>query len=128
MWLIVLELFPGFSVQRAFYEFSKYGTTAFDMGTYGMRWQILSDSASGLREILIIMSVEWFIFLTVGYYADHVLASGSGSRCFFLSSQKSPFCLKKTHLQACKSQVLVRVDKHDVDQEVINTNLLCFLF
>lgn len=118
VWLIILELFSGFSVQRGLYEFSKYGATAFDMGTYGMRWQqFLSHSSStGLKEIMIIMSLECLIFLALGYYVDQALFPGTGSSrnplsIFFPSS--------RTCTRPGSHQVLVRMDKFEVDQEVV---------
>lgn len=113
VWLIILELFPGFSVQRGLYEFSKHGNTAFEMGTYGIRWQQFlshSSSSSGLKEIMIIMLLECLIFLVLGYFIDQALFPGNGSSTnfpsiFFPSSGSS-------------HQVLVRIHKFDVDQEV----------
>ncbi|KAF2315949.1 hypothetical protein GH714_040744 [Hevea brasiliensis] len=58
-WIIVLELYPGFSLYRGLYEFSQYTFTGNAMGTHGMRWGNLSDSKNGMRQVLIIMFVEW---------------------------------------------------------------------
>lgn len=81
----MLELYPGFSLYRGLYEFSQYAFTGNAMGTHGMRWGDLSDSKNGMRQVLIIIFVEWLVVLFVAYYVDQVSSSGSGkSPLFFL--------------------------------------------
>ncbi|XP_068308111.1 ABC transporter A family member 7-like isoform X2 [Pyrus communis] len=49
-WIIVLELYPGFSLYRGLYEFAQYSFNGNYMGTDGMRWGDLSDSKNGMTE------------------------------------------------------------------------------
>lgn len=94
------------------------------MGTNGMRWKDLSDGSNGMREILIIMFIEWLVVLFIAYYIDQVVASGSGvgkSPLFFLQNlQKKPLSsFRKPSLQRQKSSVIVEMEKEDVAQEVL---------
>ena len=54
MWVMVMELYPGFSLYRGIYEFAQYIILE-----RGMRWEDLNDSENGMKEVLIIMSDEW---------------------------------------------------------------------
>lgn len=120
-YLILLELFPGFSLYRGLYEFRTYSVNASLMGTYGMRWHVLSDSASGIREVIIIMSAEWILLLIPAYYLSKVFALASGfprlRLCFSQKSQKSSISLKNLGSQDQHSSVVIQSDKQDVDQE-----------
>ncbi|KAL4348892.1 hypothetical protein GQ457_17G016910 [Hibiscus cannabinus] len=119
-WLIVLELYPGFSLYRGLYEFGQYSFQGNAMGTDGMRWGDLSDSTNGLSEVMIIILVEWFLVLFVAYYVDQVSSSGAGkSPLFFLHKlrRKPAPSLKTPSLQRQGSKVFVQMDKDDVNQE-----------
>ncbi|KAA8542403.1 hypothetical protein F0562_023461 [Nyssa sinensis] len=121
-WIIVMELYPGFSLYRGLYEFSQYAFTGNFMGTDGMRWKNLNDGKNGMREILIIMFVEWLVVLFFAYYLDQVVASGSGVRrspLFFLKKfqKKSMSSFRKPSLQTQGSKVFVEMEKSDVVQE-----------
>ncbi|RHN63634.1 putative sulfate-transporting ATPase [Medicago truncatula] len=115
-----MELYPGFALYRGLYEFAESATNGSNSGTNGMRWQDLSDSANGMKEVLIIMSSEWVVVLCVSYYIDQVLSTGSGkSPLFFLKGfQKKPLSsLKKLAIQRQGSEVLAQMEKEDVIQE-----------
>jgi hypothetical protein len=115
-----MELYPGFALYRGLYEFGQSATSGSNMGTVGMRWQDLSDSANGMKEVLIIMSAEWVVVLFVAYYIDQVLSTGSGkSPLFFLKrfQKKSP-SFEKPSIQRQGSKVLAQLEKEDVIQEV----------
>ncbi|XP_073219980.1 ABC transporter A family member 7-like isoform X2 [Cicer arietinum] len=119
-WIICMELYPGFALYRGLYEFAQYAVSGSHSGTDGMRWQDLSDSSNGMKEVLIIMSAEWIVVLFVAYYIDQVLSTGTGkSPLFFLKGfQKkhlSPF--KKPGFQEQGSKVLAQMDKPDVIRE-----------
>ncbi|WKA08388.1 hypothetical protein VitviT2T_026115 [Vitis vinifera] len=122
-WIIVMELYPGFSLYRGLYEFAQYSFTGNYMGTDGMRWGDLSDSTNGMRDVLIIMFVEWLIVLFVAYYIDQVLSSGNGvkrSPLFFLQNfrKKKPMSsFRKPSLKRQGSKVFVKMEKADVSQE-----------
>ena len=122
-WIIVMELYPGFSLYRGLYEFAQYSFTGNYMGTDGMRWGDLSDSTNGMRDVLIIMFVEWLIVLFVAYYIDQVLSSGNGvkrSPLFFLQNfrkKKAMSSFRKPSLKRQGSKVFVKMEKADVSQE-----------
>uniref|UniRef100_A0A5B7AWJ4 ABC transporter domain-containing protein n=1 Tax=Davidia involucrata TaxID=16924 RepID=A0A5B7AWJ4_DAVIN len=117
-WIIVMELYPGFSLYRGLYEFAQYSFTGNYMGTDGMRWRNLNDGNNGMREILIIMSVEWLVVLFIAYYLDQVVSSGR-SPLFFLKNfqKKSMTSFRKPSLQRQGSKVFVEMEKPDVAQE-----------
>ncbi|KAF7838432.1 ABC transporter A family member 7-like [Senna tora] len=119
-WIIVLELYPGFALYRGLYEFAQYSFTGDTLGTDGMRWGDLNDSTNGMKDVLIIMLVEWFLVIFVAYYIDKVLSSGSGkSPLFFLKRfQKKPkSSFRKPSIQRQDSKVFVQMEKPDVSQE-----------
>ncbi|KAK7411461.1 hypothetical protein VNO78_02894 [Psophocarpus tetragonolobus] len=119
-WIIVMELYPGFALYRGLYEFSQYAFNGDALGTDGMRWGDLNDSTNGMKEVLIIMFVEWLLVLLLAYYLDQVLSSGSRkSPLFFLKRfQKKPHSsFRKPSIQRQKSKVLVQIEKPDVTQE-----------
>ena len=104
------------------YEFSEYAFSGNAMGTDGMRWGDLSDSKNGLKDVLIIMFVEWIVGIFVAYYIDQVSSSGSGkSLLFFLQSfrKKRPTSIRTPSLKRQGSKVFVDMDKPDVIQEVM---------
>ena len=115
-----MELYPGFSLYRGLYEFSQASFTGNSLGTHGMRWGDLSNSVNGMKEVLIIMVVEWLVVIFVAYYIDQVVSSGSGkSPLFFLQKfRKKPPSLRNPSLQRQGSKVFVQKEKPDVSQEV----------
>ncbi|CAA0826823.1 ABC transporter A family member 7 [Striga hermonthica] len=117
--IIAMELFPGFSLYRGLYEFSQYAFTGNDMGTDGMRWTDLSDSNNGMREVLIIMALEWVVVLCFAFYVDQVTSSGK-SPLFFLKRRRkglSSSSFRKPSLRRQGSKVFVQLEKPDVQQE-----------
>lgn len=84
-----------------------------------MQWSDIGDS--GMKEVLLIMLVEWLVVLIVAYYVDQVSSSGSGRNpLFFLKKlQKKPLSsFKKPIFQSQGSKVFVQMEKPDVSQEV----------
>lgn len=123
-WIIVMELYPGFSLYRGLYELGQYSFLGDYMGTHGMRWENLGDSNNGMKEVLIIMFVEWLVVLPIAFYVDQVVSSGSGVKrtpLFFFRSllRKSNSVSRKHSLQKQGSKVFVDMEKADVVQEVI---------
>ncbi|KAK1611123.1 hypothetical protein QYE76_034796 [Lolium multiflorum] len=78
-WITVLEIIPAFSLYRGLYELSQYAIRASETGNPGMRWSDLSDDSNGMRNVLIIIIVEWLVLLPVAYYFDHASAVGHRS-------------------------------------------------
>lgn len=122
VWIVVMELYPGFSLYGGLYEFSQYAFTGNTIGTDGMRWGDLSDSNNEMRHVLVIMVVEWLVVYCSAYYIDQVVTSGSGARkspLFFLEKLKRmpSDSLRKPSLQRQGSKVYVQLEKPDVVQE-----------
>ncbi|OVA13317.1 ABC transporter-like [Macleaya cordata] len=121
-WIIVMEIFPGFSLYRMLYELGQYSFTGNYMGTEGMRWKDFSDRTNGMREVLIIIVVEWVIVFPVAYFCDQVMSSGSGVRkhplFFFRHFQKKSLpSFRRPSLQRQGSKVVLQMEKPDVFQE-----------
>ncbi|KAF3974301.1 hypothetical protein CMV_002347 [Castanea mollissima] len=114
MWVMVMELYPGFSLYRGLYEFAQYAQL-----DGGMRWEDLNDSENGMKEVLIIMFVDWLVVLFVAYGIDRVVSPGSGvRRRKSQNSQKKPLLsFWKPSLQSKDSTLNVQMDKADVNQE-----------
>ncbi|KAL7139184.1 hypothetical protein ABFS83_09G034000 [Erythranthe nasuta] len=116
--VIAMELFPGFSLYRGLYEFSQYAFNGNYMGTGGMEWKDLNDSNNGMREVLIILAVEWLVVFGVAYYADQVVSSGTNPLSFLRKKQKNlQSSFRKPSLRRQGSKVFVQMEKLDVDQE-----------
>lgn len=115
MWVMVMELYPGFSLYRGLYEFAQYAQL-----DGGMRWEDLNDSENGMKEVLIIMFVDWLVVLFVAYGIERVVSPGSGvRRRKSQNSQKKPLLsFWKPSLQSKDSTLNVQMDKADVNQEV----------
>eukprot|EP01018_Ginkgo_biloba_P024057 Gb_37630 [translate_table: standard] len=121
-WVLVMEILPGFSLYRGLYELADYAFTGNYQGTVGMRWRNLNDHDNGMRNVLIIMFVEWLIILPVAYYLDQVVALGSGIKrhpLFFLDSirRKSHQSFRRPSLQRQGSKLTVEMERADVAQE-----------
>ncbi|KAK4568290.1 hypothetical protein RGQ29_003890 [Quercus rubra] len=114
MWVMVMELYPGFSLYRGLYEFAQYAQL-----DGGMRWEDLNDSENGMKEVLIIMFVDWLVVLFVAYGIERVVSPGSGvRRRKSQNSQKKPLLsFWKPSLQSKDSTLNVQMDKADVNQE-----------
>ncbi|KAK1298425.1 ABC transporter A family member 8 [Acorus calamus] len=121
-WIRVMEILPAFALYRGLYEFSDYAFTGSYMGTSGMRWSDLSNSANGMREVLIIMFIEWLLLLPLAYYLDQLTSFGSSIQkdpLFFLHCfrKKSSASFRKPSLQKHGSKVFIDMEKPDVLQE-----------
>ncbi|XP_064955602.1 ABC transporter A family member 7-like [Musa acuminata AAA Group] len=118
-WIIVMELIPGFSLYRGLYELAQYSFKGDQMGTSGMQWRDLNDRQNGMKDVLIIMFVEWLVFLPVAYYLDKVLGGIRKDPLFLLNyfQKKSRSSQRKPSLQRQGSEVLVKIDSTDVSRE-----------
>ncbi|KAH9330894.1 hypothetical protein KI387_003002 [Taxus chinensis] len=121
-WVLVMELLPGFSLFRGLYELADYALTGVREGTDGMQWKNLNDHDNGMKEVLIIMFVEWLIILPLAYYLDQVISLGSGIRkhpLFFLDRVRktSQPSFRRQSLKTQSSKVSVEMEKADVVQE-----------
>ncbi|KAJ8444514.1 hypothetical protein Cgig2_028329 [Carnegiea gigantea] len=125
-WIIMMELYPGFSLFRSLYELGQYSFLGDYMGSHGTTWSNLSDSMNGMREVLMIMVLEWLLVLPVAFYIDQVASSGSAVKKnppFFLRSlrkrKKSLSGSQQHGLQRQESKVFVEMEKADVAQEAV---------
>lgn len=120
-WIAVMELYPGLALYRMLYEFSEYALQGSDTNASEMKWKDLNDSTNGMKELLIIMVVEWFVLLFVAYYVDQVISSGSGVRkspLFLLRKfQGQPSSSGKTSLISDGSRDFDQAEKADVARE-----------
>lgn len=122
IWILVMEIVPGFSLYRGLYELANYALMGVSQGTVGMRWKNLNDHDNGMKEVLIIMFIEWLIILPAAYYLDQVVSLGSGIRrhpLFFLDHmrKKSKQSFRRPSLKQQSSKVTVEMEKPDVAQE-----------
>ncbi|KAJ6970314.1 hypothetical protein D5086_028227 [Populus alba] len=119
-WVIFMELYPGFALYRGLYEFAEYSSSGVAMGTDGMKWGNLSASENGMKDVMIIMLLEWIALLFIAYYVDQVFASGSGKNPKYLLQKfrkKRPSSFRKPSMGRQGSKVFVDMDKPDVIQE-----------
>ncbi|KAH7366061.1 hypothetical protein KP509_18G061500 [Ceratopteris richardii] len=120
--IFAMELLPGFALYRGLYEFSQYAFRANYMGSSGMQWSNLNDSENGIRTVMGIMAVEWFLFLVIAYYLDKVIVTGSGLKkdpLFFLGGilRKKKGSKRLLSFKVAGSQVSVDLQKQDVAEE-----------
>ncbi|KAL4195540.1 hypothetical protein AMTRI_Chr05g65180 [Amborella trichopoda] len=122
IWVLLMEIFPGFSLFRGLYELAQYSFAANYMGADGMQWKDFNDDGNGMLSVLIIMLIEWIVLLPLAYYLDQVASSGSGIRkhplCFLQSFRKkrSP-SFRRLSLQREGSKVFIDMEKSDVSRE-----------
>ena len=127
---MTMELVPGFSLYRGLYELSQYALAGHYTGTSGMMWEDLNDQGNGMKETLVIMALEWLIFLIASYYLDQVVSSGNGvSRdpLFFLGNfQKKHNRSFKISSRRQRSIVFVDLENPDISEEAsyVATELL----
>ncbi|XP_064997211.1 ABC transporter A family member 7-like [Musa acuminata AAA Group] len=119
-WIIMMELIPGFSLYRGLYELSQYSFKGYQMGTSGMQWGDLNDRQNGMKDVLIIMFVEWLVFLLVAFYLDQVLGGIRKVPLFLLNyfQKKSPSSQRNRSLRRRGFGVPVETESSDVSQEV----------
>ncbi|KAG8047198.1 hypothetical protein GUJ93_ZPchr0008g12512 [Zizania palustris] len=120
-WIVVMEIIPGFSLYRGLYELGQYAFAGNSMGTNGMEWTNLSDSENGMRNVLIIMVVEWAILLPLAFYLDKISSFSGGVRktpLFFLKRfQKRSQSFRRHSFGRQGSKVVVEMDNPDTAQE-----------
>uniref|UniRef100_A0A453KPA5 ABC transporter domain-containing protein n=1 Tax=Aegilops tauschii subsp. strangulata TaxID=200361 RepID=A0A453KPA5_AEGTS len=119
-WILVMEIVPGFSLYRGLYELGQYAFSGNAMGATGMMWENLKDPINGMRDILIVMTVEWALMLVLAFYLDQVSSIGGsvGNPLLFFR------CLQKKYAPPLQSsfvqqnhKVAVDMEKADVAQE-----------
>ncbi|KAF9625404.1 hypothetical protein IFM89_022389 [Coptis chinensis] len=121
-WIVVMEFFPSLSLFRGLYDLQDSSSSGLAVGSSGMRWIDMNDRINGMKEVLIIMFLEWCILLPVAYYLDQVVSVGSGVRkhpLFFLKNfqKKHLLTFQRTNMHKKGSNVSVEMEKPDVTEE-----------
>ncbi|CAO2163481.1 unnamed protein product [Urochloa humidicola] len=112
--LATMELIPGFSLYRGIYELSEYAAAGRNMGKPGMRWADLNDPVNGMKDVLILMSIEWIILLLVAFLLDHRPAWQPVFLFGFLSTKHSSPSEKPNKFKRGFRRVHVDMTKPDV--------------
>ncbi|CAH9072464.1 unnamed protein product [Cuscuta epithymum] len=74
-----------------------------------------------MREVIIVMFVEWLLVLLFAYYTDQITSSGKTPPLFLQSFQKKHSPLyQRSNLQRQGSNDSIEVEKHDVVPEIVN--------
>ncbi|XP_062199155.1 ABC transporter A family member 7-like [Phragmites australis] len=121
-WVLVMEIVPGFSLYRGLYELGQYALSGSSMGATGMTWESLKEPINGMRDVLIIMSVEWALLLILAFYLDQASLLGGGVRknplfCFRCVQKKRAPSLHEPNFVHQDSKVTLDLEKPDVAQE-----------
>ncbi|KAM1982469.1 hypothetical protein ACFX15_038825 [Malus domestica] len=113
--IIPIQLYPGFSLYRGLYEFAQY---PIQYKKVGMRWGDLSDGSKGMREVLIIMVIEWFVVLLVAYCIDQLVSSGKSPFVFLQRFRKKKLpSIRRPSMQGQGSSS-IQMEKPDVCHEI----------
>lgn len=84
-----------------------------------MQWSNLSDPQNGMKQVLVILFLEWIFFMVVTIYLDQVAVSESGINkhpLFFLNSNckaKSIGAADSSHHLSASSQSLPEMNLDD---------------
>ncbi|CAI9106484.1 OLC1v1005647C1 [Oldenlandia corymbosa var. corymbosa] len=118
-WITAMELFPGFSLYRGLYDLAQYSFTGYYLGTVGMQWKNLSERNNELKEVLIVIVVEWPVVLLLAFYLDQVVSSRRSPTFFMQNIRKKPLSsFRKSSFEGQGSVDIAQMDKPDVHQEV----------
>lgn len=93
------------------------------MGTTGMTWESLKDPINGMRDVLILMSVEWAVLLILAFYLDQASMLGGGIRrkplsCFRGLEKKLTPSLREPSIVQKDSNIILDMEKPDIAKEV----------
>ncbi|KAK3123359.1 hypothetical protein QOZ80_8AG0629320 [Eleusine coracana subsp. coracana] len=113
-WLVMMELVPGFSLYRGIYELAEYASEGRNMGKPGMQWVDLNDPVNGMKDVLVLISVEWIILLLVAFLLAHRPTWQPLFLFGFLSTKHSSPSRKPDKLKRKSSRVHIDMEKPDV--------------
>ncbi|KAM3191966.1 hypothetical protein ACQJBY_069292 [Aegilops geniculata] len=119
-WITVLEIIPAFSLYRGLYELSQYAIRASETGNPGMRWSDLNDHTNGMRDVMIIIIVEWLVLLPVAYYFDYAASVGNSSGLLSIIKRllrKNPTWRRIAVNEVADNDVHVEMEKLDIIKE-----------
>lgn len=118
-WIVLLEVYPVFSLYRGLFELGEYsGSSVYTGQPDGMTWKDLNDPGNGMKEVLIIMFIEWIVVLFLAYYLDQITSSGKSPLFFLGNSRKKQSQSTMNLLEKKDSGVCLEKEKEDVAQEV----------
>ena len=97
-----------------------------------MRWSDLNDHTNGMRDVLIIIILEWMVFLPIAFYFDHAASVGHTSSPLstikrFLKKDRTS--RRITFNEIADKDVHVEMEKLDIITEVsflFCSHLFCF--
>ncbi|URE23121.1 Universal stress protein family, partial [Musa troglodytarum] len=123
--LFIMELIPGFSLYRGLYELSQFALGGRYQGTYGMQWKDLSNHDNGIKEVLVIMALEWLILLYVSYYLDQLALARNGAcrySSIFTRNFKNRSIQPRVPIKIPSSTITVDQENSDIFDEVTRHN------
>uniref|UniRef100_R7W8J3 ABC transporter A family member 8 n=1 Tax=Aegilops tauschii TaxID=37682 RepID=R7W8J3_AEGTA len=119
-WITVLEIIPAFSLYRGLYELSQYAIRASETGNPGIQWSDLNDHTNGMRDVMIIIIVEWLVLLPVAYYFDYAASVGNSSGLLSIIKRllrKNPTWRRIAVNEVADNDVHVEMEKLDIIKE-----------
>lgn len=125
-WVVFLELVPGWALFRGLYEMSQYAFRASYQDDQGMTWSKLGDENNGLVAVMIIMLVEWVVFMLIAWYLEQVMDTGVGvprHPLFFLGRFRGG-TKKGKAAGAGAETVMIPVEAEDVRAERLRVEAL----
>nr|CAB3446090.1 unnamed protein product [Digitaria exilis] len=120
-WTTLMEFFPPFSLYRIVYEFSPPPSPLYRTDFSGLHWGDLGDGKNGMKDILIIMALEWATFLLLTFFLDEFGTLRNGIRkmasvCHSSVDGSSQASQKQT-IQLQEFEYSVEMDRTDVLRE-----------
>ncbi|KAK4485767.1 hypothetical protein RD792_008413 [Penstemon davidsonii] len=113
IWIMALEVYPGFALYRGIDELEDYGKGAAKARTFGIQWRHLKDNTSAMREVLIIMTFTWLVFVLIAYCVDNI--SSLRSRLSFLT--KSQMNTSSSSNSDMEPNMFAQMEKEDITLE-----------
>ena len=124
-----MELLPAFSLYRIVYEFSRFELLGNYMAFSGIQWTDMTNPENGLAGVLIIMVLEWFVFLLFTFYLDrfHSFKDGMRKAAVFVRSRVNGNHVEtaqQQNIQLQESRASVEMERTDVIREVCSALFL----
>ncbi|KAF8769722.1 hypothetical protein HU200_006331 [Digitaria exilis] len=112
--ILLMELFPPFSLYRIIYELSPPPGTGFYSDFTGVQLRDLGDPENGILVLLIIMVLEWGTFLFLTLYLDEFGCLQNGIRKLATASRPDGSFLQKP---CTEPQASIEIDRADIMRE-----------
>lgn len=74
----LIELVPGFAAYRGLYELGEYGFRASYSNADGLSWSKFDEENNHMGYILLVLLIEWPVFMIAAWYLEQVMVSGPG--------------------------------------------------